>query len=191
MDAPVVQTLDDLLILLPGLRRMRSMNADLLRTLLNRQDGECTWCGAEIGKYRRAWCSDRCVEAFKARCCQNTVRGLVEERDRGVCQVCGRDTLAAEREAKRLKLYPSWPRSRRARRSRRHGPAQLEALREFGYARGEWRAVDHREPVAEGGGLCPAHELRLLCGVCHERVTLELIARQKAARKQRRDKKSA
>lgn len=191
MDVPAPQTLDDLLALLPGVRRLRSMNAALLRTLLNRQDGECTWCGTEIGKYRRAWCSDRCVEDFKARCCQNTVRSLVEERDRGVCQVCGRDTLKAEREAKRLKLCPTWPGRRRRRNRWRPMPGLVDALREFGFARGEWRAVDHREPVAEGGGLCPVDDLRLLCGVCHEQETLELIARQKQARKQRRDKKSA
>jgi 5-methylcytosine-specific restriction enzyme A len=187
VEADVVQprTLDELLAVLPGLRRMRTLNAALLRVLLDRGDRECTWCGHQIPKGRRQWCSDQCVKGFQLRCSASDQRRAVEKLSKGICAACGRDTLAAEREADRLGLR-TWV-YRRAGESQaeydRRQAENLNRLRELGYARGQWREVDHDPPVCHGGGLCRVDELRLLCGACHADATAELAK----ARKRRRN----
>lgn len=181
-----MKTLDDLLIAVPGLRRLRSLNAPLLRILLDRRKGECTWCGDPIPPGRREWCGDLCVKAFSLRCDVNAIRRHVEKRDRGVCRQCGRDTLAAE-EAMRAdpafrrhhyRLTGETVEQQTARLAA--GAARFKA--EYGYARGQWREVDHDPPVAEYGGLCDAVQLRLLCGACHADATAALAARRAAPR---------
>lgn len=178
--------LDEVLSMLPGLRRLRSMNAPLLRILLDRRPGTCTWCGVVIGSKLkgRTWCGDRCVTAFQSRCCPNTARKLVIKRDGGVCRRCGRDTREAEHSAKVLGLI--------AHPSHRHGETQAEyeerketreaALFNLGFARGVWREVDHVLPVTEYGGLCDISQLQLLCGTCHLAETNALAERLKKAR---------
>lgn len=51
--------------------------------------GECTWCGGEVKKPRRTWCSDACVEEFRRRD-PNTLRSRILTRDKGKpCPLCG------------------------------------------------------------------------------------------------------
>lgn len=172
-------TLDDAMALLPGLRRLRSIDAAMLRIILNRRRGECTWCGELVGGRRKQWCSDQCVKVFQQRCDPNTARRFVLERDGGKCSVCGRDTLEAEREAKTRGLSDYLPRLRGEENDQyaaRKAARTIELLA-LGYARGRWREVDHAVPVVEGGGLCPVDQLRLLCGACHAEATKELAAR--------------
>lgn len=175
------RTLDELLEHLPGLRRLRRLNAPMLRVLLDRHKGECTWCGGLVGKGRSMWCGDGCVKAFKMRCCPQTARQFVEKRDGGICQQCGRDTVAAEKKfaAVRHTEYPPPYRPGEppsvAQERRRNREA---AMRQYGWGRGQWREVDHNPPVAEYGGLCMVEQLRLLCGACHEAETTALAARR-------------
>jgi hypothetical protein len=169
------QTLDDLLTILPGLGRLRSLDAEMLRTLLNRRSGECTWCGYVVPKGKREWCGDNCLAAFQSRCDPTYARRLVLARDNGVCQVCGRDTFQAERdfEAERRQLEAS----------RVIDSLVLNPIRaKYGFARGRWREVDHRVPVSEGGGLADPSSLRVLCGLCHASVTAA-ASRRRAARR--------
>ena len=177
-------TLDDLLAIVPGLGRRRSLNADWLRLLLDRQRRQCTWCGEMVPPGRSAWCSDQCVGEFKARCDPNTARRLVLERDGGICQACGRDTLRAEQEAKerRLDRWASIRPGETAQQNADRRAANLKAMEQLGYGRGVWREVDHYPAVSEYGGLCPVSQMRLLCGACHARVTAELSARRKGQR---------
>lgn len=162
--------LDDLLRVVPGLRKLRSLNAELLRKLLDRSKGECTWCGGKIPKPRTRWCSDRCVAEFRERCDPSKYVQLVVERDGMVCRECGRDIKqsieAAELEAKQ-KLPTSGHWEARERIERRHGKA-----------RGNWYEVDHIVPVVEGGGLCGLDNLRLVCGACHAVATRKLAGRR-------------
>ncbi len=165
--------LDTLLARVPGLRRMRSLDADLLRVLLDRKRGECSWCGTLVQSGRRTWCSDNCVDAFKLRCDAGRQMRFVEARDGGICQLCQRDTIAAERDNKILF-------------NRRHqlldGPDRIEVDRQLhlaGYARGSWREVDHIVPVSEYGGLLGPQNLRLICGSCHLAETNRLAKRRR------------
>lgn len=166
-----MNTLDDLLEAIPGLRRTRSINADWLRTLLDRRKGQCTWCGQQVPKGSRTWCSDACVQEFKLRCCSQTQARHVLKRDAGICQECGRDTIEAESEFER----------RWAEEKKNHGvffsqykDAMKDLQTELGFARGSWREVDHIVPVVLGGGLCGVDNLRLLCGKCHAKECQKL-----------------
>jgi len=169
--------LDDLLALLPGLRRVRSLNADWLRVLTDRQKGECTWCGQPVAKGRSTWCSDDCVKAFKLRCCPNTAAAFAEKRDNGICQKCGRDCRKAERDARAeglMRHRPQLP-GETPYEYRRVLDAREKRLREeFGYARGRWSEIDHLVPVVLGGGLCDPAGLRTVCGACHLEATNQL-----------------
>ena len=167
--------LDDALALLPGLRRLRSLEADMLRILLDRRRGECTWCGDAIPQGRRGWCGEACVTAFQSRCSPNHYRVMIQNRDHGVCQLCGRDTDAAEVSWAKQPTSAWMRRSNETRAEQdARGIALAVQLRAVGYARGRWREVDHIVPVSRRGGLCGLEGLRLLCGVCHDDETTKL-----------------
>ena len=85
------KTLDELLQHLPAMRKLRSINADLLRVLLGRKKRECTWCGSVVPKGCQTWCSGECVTAFKLRCQPVSASVFVYERDKGICRICGID----------------------------------------------------------------------------------------------------
>ena len=171
-------TFDEMLDLLPGLRRLRSIQAPWCRTLMNRQPGECTWCGQKVAKGRSTWCGDECVLAFKLRCDQGTQRRIVTERDGGICRQCGRDTVAEENG---FQTESEWRRPHETKESFEERRILL-VERQFasGYARGRWREVDHIVPIIEGGGLCGPEGLRLLCGACHHEATTQLAGRRRA-----------
>lgn len=130
----------------------------------------CRWCNLEVPKGRRTFCSDWCVEEWKLRSDPGHLRDRVFARDRGVCERCGTDTVAAmtalkrSRGARRLELLAAWGLKRFSRKSL-------------------WDA-DHRVPVAEGGGECDLDNMRTLCLRCHREATRELQARlhRKSAR---------
>jgi ribosomal protein L37E len=178
-------TFDDLLNHIPGLRRLRQLNADMLRILFDRKAGECSWCGQPVGKGRSTWCSDACVEAFKLRCHPMTWRDFVEKRDGGICRRCGRDTVAAESEAKTKRLV-AWPNRLRDETMEEwviRKEVAIAQLRLMGHSRGRWREVDHDPPVSEYGGLCDPAQLRLLCGTCHDEATAQLAGRRAKKKK--------
>lgn len=164
-----MNTLDELLEVVPGLRKGRSLSADMLRLLLDRDKRQCTWCGEQVGKGRRRWCSDECVLEYQSRCQPSVQAKLVLERDRHVCQECGRNTQQSEDE---------WYEWRRSSPMGYMSDAAMRKREAMGYARNRWREVDHIVPVIDGGGLCRLDNLRVLCGACHARVTRELSKRR-------------
>jgi hypothetical protein len=134
-----------------------------------------------IGAGQRKWCGPACVDAFKLRCDASRQRTFVVNRDAGVCRVCNRDTLAAERDAEAagLKTWVSRQRDESDYEFVARQKLNAGRLLALGFARGRWREVDHDPPVVEGGGLCDPSELRLLCGSCHQTVTGELAGRRR------------
>ena len=171
---PEPQTLDDLLLYIPGMRKMRSINASLLRTLLDRPKKHCTWCGGKVTKGRSTWCGDACVKEYQLRCDAQTQLRFVIDRDKGICQVCDRDTVEAVKlwAAKRTELETANPGV-----VYRYGDLMKQHAAAFGYGRGHWSEVDHIIPVSEGGGLLGPKNLRLLCGQCHLMVTSKLASK--------------
>jgi 5-methylcytosine-specific restriction endonuclease McrA len=124
----------------------------------------CRWCSLEVPAGRRTFCSDFCVHEWRLRTDPSYLREKTFERDRGVCAVCGVDTVAAfnhvgrSRGAGRLRLLQQWGLTTLNRRS-------------------FWDA-DHIVPVVEGGGACDLANIRTLCLVCHRAATAQMRARR-------------
>lgn len=180
-------------------RFLRAITAGKLRLVLGRPKGVCTWCGGTAGKGRINWCGEMCVFQFRARCDPGYCRGLVWDRDRGVCAICGIDTGWLTDMVQRFRRALScdlrvacraprgWALNRRGRRNRRRVeryrrnfalavPSELRRCLErrgFQWRSAYWEA-DHILPVSCGGGLCGPHGLRTLCLPCHKRVTANL-----------------
>jgi 5-methylcytosine-specific restriction protein A len=127
----------------------------------------CRWCRLEIlAKRRRTFCSEYCVHQWRLRSDPGYLRDHVFARDRGMCHLCGTDTVAA---------YAALKRSRGAARAT---SLELWGLKTVHSRRSLWDA-DHIVPVAEGGGQCDLDNLRTLCLPCHREVTAELRLRLK------------
>jgi 5-methylcytosine-specific restriction endonuclease McrA len=123
----------------------------------------CRWCGKEVAKGRRTFCSDACVHDWKLRTDPAYLRGKVFERDKGVCARCGADTVALRRDMRKLDY------------AARRQFLKLWRLRE-GSRKSLWDA-DHIVPVAEGGGQCDLSNMRTLCLLCHREATAALRKR--------------
>jgi hypothetical protein len=123
----------------------------------------CRWCNLEVPPRRSTFCSDWCVHEWRLRTNPGYLREQVLERDRGICALCGIDTLAAVLQLKR---------SRHARKR--------ELLAHWGltsFSRKTLWDADHILPVAEGGGECDLDNIRTLCLICHRHQTRELRKR--------------
>jgi 5-methylcytosine-specific restriction protein A len=114
----------------------------------------CRRCNAEVPKGRQTFCSKGCVHEWRIRTDPGYLRQETFKRDRGVCAVCGIDTMG----------------DREDRRKRSRGTGHL------------WQA-DHIKPVVEGGGECALDNIRTLCTPCHRETTKALAARRAEERK--------
>jgi 5-methylcytosine-specific restriction enzyme A len=101
-----------------------------------------------------------CVNEWKLRTDPGYLRELVLARDKGICAICGIDTIAA------------WIDIKRARWDRRKLMLIDWGLKQFN-RRSLWDA-DHIMPVVHGGGECDLDNMRTLCLKCHRKVTAEL-----------------
>ena len=125
--------------------------------------GVCRWCSLEVPRGRYTFCSDFCVHEWKLRTQPAYLREQVLERDRGVCDCCGVDTIAAARKlrfsrgANRASLHAFWGLRTKSRKTL-------------------WDA-DHIVPVVEGGGECDLENIRTLCLRCHRMATTQLRER--------------
>lgn len=147
-------------------------------------------CGgkAPVEKGRRNWCSGACIEDWRVRNNPGHARWRVEERDKGVCALCGRDCVALEKridQRLRRQLNETPANQLRQRRWRKllFRLKLLPTTAPFGSVRSLWQA-DHIRPVVEGGGGCGLENLRTLCRCCHKRVTAELAARRARERRE-------
>ena len=103
----------------------------------------CRWCGEEVARPRREWCSQECVDEYLIRTDAKTARRAVWERDRGICQLCGVDLTFPEASGVWERAREGWPSGRTL-----------------------WEA-DHRVAVADGGGMCGLDGLQVVCCRCH------------------------
>jgi 5-methylcytosine-specific restriction enzyme A len=148
----------------------------------------CRRCGREVEAPRQTFCSESCLHEHLLRTSQAYARRCVEERDRGICQRCGRDTrLLTEiyRWAKQHydDLFPclahlrAWGGPWFQRRVFSHFfHGDLATVIGVTRTGGAWE-MDHEIPVAEGGGECGLENLRTLCVPCHRKVTRDLRRR--------------
>ena len=135
---------------------------------MGRERGPCRWCKGPVSGRRRTFCSDGCVHEWRLRSSTSYLRDCVLERDRGVCALCGFDTV---RERRRVMRLPFAARMREIRALIEHGLIHR--------TRRSWWEADHILPVVEGGD-SNLENLRTLCIPCHRGVTYELRARRRA-----------
>jgi 5-methylcytosine-specific restriction protein A len=143
----------------------------------------CRWCKSVIPKGRRTICSSECTEQILLRVNPDKyIRDRVYERDRGMCSMCGLDTVALRDAIIYVRnLFSPYKLNR--------WNDFLLFLRDIGHERrwhghlGLWDA-DHIVPVIEGGGQCGLDNIRTLCIRCHKKVTAELAARRAAQRRE-------
>lgn len=110
------------------------------------------------------------MHEWRLRSSTSYLRECVLARDRGICALCGIDTLLLRRRIMRLPF---------AERMR-----ELKAMIETGIiirGRKTWWEADHIVPVVEGGD-SNLENLRTLCTACHSDVTRALRERRRAAR---------
>jgi 5-methylcytosine-specific restriction enzyme A len=73
----------------PELRTIRYVHSSEIRRQLDRPRGHCTWCAGKVPRPRIYWCSDSCVDAFRAVNDVMYQRYLLRLRDDAKCSVCG------------------------------------------------------------------------------------------------------
>jgi 5-methylcytosine-specific restriction endonuclease McrA len=123
----------------------------------------CRWCNLEVPPARQTFCSPYCVHEWRLRTDPGYLREKVFERDRGVCALCGTDTVELRKRKRKLSY------------------AERRVFeREWGKRKTLWDA-DHKVPVAEGGGECDLDNMRTLCLLCHRKVTAELRLRLRSS----------
>ena len=141
-------------------------------------------CRIDIEKGRRTWCGQDCIDACMVQINPGEARRVVGERDKGVCNRCGRDTKLILRIARRAtqsyfaRQYDSWwDRSPWT----HNGPCRHWLVRAgFNPNCARWE-VDHIDELADGGAFT-LNNLQTLCVPCHKIKTAE----QKRLRASRR-----
>lgn len=123
----------------------------------------CRYCQKEVPPGRRTFCGEVCVDAWKIETQPAYAARRVEERDHGVCSICGTDTVIERQLARKDPFWyartdryakrPPWPKSTDRR----------------------WWEMHHVVPVVLGGGGSPLDKLATACVVCHKKLTKKLV----------------
>lgn len=115
----------------------------------------CRWCCKEVKPPKITFCGPDCVHEHRIRSDPQYVRGLLFERDNGICALCGLDCIA---EWHRLKLLERTdPAAYHRECQARKIPKNRKSL---------WDG-DHILAVKDGGGECGLDNYRTLCLWCH------------------------
>lgn len=141
----------------------------------------CCWCGTEVSGRRQCWCSDQCVQEYRTCHDWGYIRGLVRERDAGVCCSCGVDTNQARRWWRRVAV--AWQRI-----SRRDPAAIRQAMRACGWPGDtcrDWWEADHIHARADGGSDHPDN-LQTQCVPCHKARTRKQAGERARKRREQR-----
>jgi 5-methylcytosine-specific restriction enzyme A len=128
---------------------------------IKKVDGKvvCRGCGSDIPKGRQTWCSHEC---YKTRCPQMVIMA-VRERDKGICQMCGLETV---------RRIVWWKDGETAQQQSERRKREKELKAEY----------DHITPFSEGGETI-LENMRTLCRKCHKERTAKW--RKQKARKDR------
>lgn len=150
---------------------------------------QCRWCGGQIPRGRRSWCSAECVNEYQMQAWPMMRRQLVFWRDKGICAQCGVDTEAMRGIFKEIeKGLPYCPPEARLRSVRhldwadRLGLIRMLESAGWGKVSRSWWEADHILEQVRGG----AHaldNLQTLCLPCHKRKTARLAAERAQERK--------
>lgn len=136
-------------------------------------------CPNPIPPRRRVYCSKECAVAFEAAYFPSLARYHVFQRDRGVCALCGMDTMREEARLGEFR-HLTW--------SERRAMAKELGFNGLGIYDGDRWQVDHIHPCCKGGWGTGLENLRTLCTRCHKQETAKL--RQELAKKESTDEKT-
>ena len=150
-------------------------------------------CGRKPVPPRRTWYSEECVNSWKIRNDPAYVREQVYDRDKGVCESCGRDTEKLRRQYRRLWMATKGLSFRLIRNPSgtmhckiRHLSRWRERGRWPDMSRSWWEA-DHIVEVVRGGGQCGLDNYQTLCVPCHKDKTARLARERAQQRKAAQD----
>ena len=141
--------------------------------------GICRYCGAEVAKGRRTFCSETCVDLWRIGSDPGYARAAVYKRDRGVCSRCHRDMEAAQHEL-RLLLDTAGLGQFINGRDLPRGVPWDPTVKDWDKT---WWEAHHTLPVSAGGGGCGLEGYETLCYRCHQAETREM--RRERARRRR------
>lgn len=176
------------------LRRVPSFDRVPTRAA-RRPDGFCKSCGVELTGPDRLVCSSECRHDWRIRTQPDYAARFVLQRDLGVCQICGVDTIGTRREVRAFRNQAMTTRSpedlarflEAAISSGLLSQADLSLPVEQLFWSAAWDTrpwqVDHVVPVSEGGGCCGLDKLRTLCVPCHKYETDKLMRRRMARKR--------
>lgn len=139
----------------------------------------CRECRTEVTPPRLTFCSKECVDAYQVKTNAGFMRGKVYERDKGICALCSRNTVAEHKVWKDARPDPYG--TMQGAEYERAWTAWVAEGKRMGWSRSNSRNAwdaDHIVPVCEGGGECSIDNIRTLCIPCHKAVTAELAARR-------------
>ena len=148
----------------------------------------CRQCGVEVPKGRRTFCGDQCVDQWKIKTDPTFVRIKLFDRDRGVCALCGLDTVKTLKELHDLDAFYDIQYSHARRYDIKANITLKARLQDLGISvsryvgvrychYGIWDA-DHIVPGVEGGGECGLDNYRTLGCRCHNQETAKLARRR-------------
>lgn len=175
--------------------------------------GLCRWCGTEVTGRRETWCSDECVDIYKALQSTGAAVRYLLERDGDRCEVCGIEGLVEAHGSvnslfqglrHRLELWDAnhWVHDQAGWRAqvafwdlfRQHFAdlgGQAFALPEIVLGIGRLATKKYIPAFAEvdhripliEGGPHALENLRLVCRPCHLALTAALAKRRAQARR--------
>jgi len=152
-----------------------AMTCWAFRRAHNRKKGECTFCGEQVPKNRRNWCSNECYNELNWPAARHALWG----RDKGVCSCCGTDTEKMKRIKNRLWWNEDTALERRSMR-------KYLLTDVWGIPRGKqhndwWEG--HHIVARKDGGSNKLENLQTLCFRCHAEETKRQQQRWAAARR--------
>jgi 5-methylcytosine-specific restriction protein A len=117
------------------------------------------------------------------------MRHLLFKRDKGVCAMCGADTVAQNEQYHKIP-HGRFENNKAGISSEESADARQKFLKDHGIPPGrscsDWWDADHIVPVIEGGGECGLSNFRTLCIPCHRKETKQLHGRLAVERKKDR-----
>jgi 5-methylcytosine-specific restriction protein A len=135
----------------------------------------CCWCGTEVPKGKRRWCSQACVDDYLSTKGHAHLMGRIFQRDKGVCAACGLDAQKFENEFRKIQH------ELRVRHPLRGYTTNILELLGWTTHNCFWDA-DHILERHDGGPNTLAN-LQTLCQLCHKRKTREFAARRARRRR--------
>lgn len=160
---------------------------------------ECRWCKKEVLPPKRTFCSVTCVYEHRLRSDPTLMKRVIEDRDHGVCAVCGVDCIIQHQELKKQWtamqtagvefIDLSVPLEiRRTNMARFINKFEDEYLKPLGisWSRFEGNRIwdlDHVLEVAAGGGSTGPENIQTLCMLDHKAKTKKFLQERKKSGK--------